>query len=184
EGFRIWKENHELVYKLLVHAVGDKTNAERLGLDLRKGVLLTGPIGCGKTCLMNLIRFFRKTDRYIMKSCREISFEFIRDGYEVIQRYSTQSFFIYQTKKKPRAHCFDDLGTEQNLKYYGNECNVMAEILLSRYELFIYQGMMTHLTSNLSAGEIENYYGNRVRSRMRQMFNQLSFDKNSKDKRV
>ncbi len=34
------------------------------------------------------------------------------------------------------SNCFDDLGTEKNLKYYGNECNVMAEILLSRYDIF------------------------------------------------
>ena len=60
----------------------------------------------------------------------------------------------------------------------------MAEILLSRYDLFVHHGMMTHLTTNLSASEIEQAYGNRVRSRMREMFNLVAFDKTAQDKRV
>lgn len=47
----------------------------------------------------------------------------------------------------------------------------MGEILLSRYELFTSQKMITHITTNLSANEIEQAYGNRLRSRMREMFN-------------
>ena len=86
---------------------------------------------------------------------------------------------IQNIKKK----CFDYLGTENNLKYYGNECNVMAEILLSRYDIFTSKKIQTHITTNLSASEIENVYGNRVRSRMREMFNLIAYDKNIKDKR-
>lgn len=36
--------------------------------------------------------------------------------------------------------------------------------------------MITHATTNLSASELEDYYGNRVRSRMREMFNLIAFD--------
>ena len=82
-----------------------------------------------------------------------------------------------------KSYCFDDLGIEGNLKYYGNECNVMAEILLSRYDLFVSQKIITHITTNLSASEIEELYGNRIRSRMREMFNLISFDKDAPDKR-
>ena len=63
-------------------------------------------------------------------------------------------------------------------------CYVMAEILLSRYDLFVSKGMLTHATTNLSASELEERYGNRVRSRMREMFNLVAVDKNSGDKRV
>jgi DNA replication protein DnaC len=42
---------------------------------------------------------------------------------------------------------------------------------------------MTHVTTNLSASELERFYGDRVRSRMRQMFNLIAFDKDSIDKR-
>jgi DNA replication protein DnaC len=57
-----------------------------------------------------------------------------------------------------------------------------VEIMLSRYEYFISQKKITHLTTNLSASELESYYGNRVRSRLREMFNLISFGV-SKDKR-
>lgn len=117
--------------------------------------------------------------KFSVKPCRDISFEFIQDGYEVIHKYSKGK--LYQSE--PKTICFDDLGTENNLKYYGNECNVMAEILLSRYDIFTAKKIQTHITTNLSASEIENVYGNRVRSRMREMFNLIAYDKTIKDKR-
>jgi len=82
---------------------------------------------------MTLFKYFAQTkNKYFVKSCRDISFEFIQDGYEVIHRYSKGK--LYQSTYK--LICFDDLGTENNLKYFGNECNVMAEIILSRYVFF------------------------------------------------
>ncbi|MGE4587257.1 MAG: hypothetical protein AB7D05_07945 [Mangrovibacterium sp.] len=81
------------------------------------------------------------------------------------------------------VYCFDDLGVKQPLKYFGNDCQVMAEIILSRYELFVSKGMLTHVTTNLSASELEARYGTRVRSRLREMYNMVAFDKDSGDKR-
>ncbi len=177
--FRIHEEDYEIIFKLIVYFVGDKLNAEKLGLELQKGILLTGPIGCGKTSLMNLMRFVPPPERnHIMKTCRDVSFEFIQEGYEVIWRYSRMSFNNGHSK----IYCFDDLGTEQSLKYFGNECNVMGEVLLSRYEYFSTQKMLTHLTTNLSASEIEGIYGNRVRSRLRETFNLVNLV--SGDKRL
>lgn len=57
------------------------------------------------------------------------------------------------------------------MNYWGNNCNVMGEVLLSRYDLFISSKMITHVTTNLNSQELEVLYGNRLRSRMRAMFN-------------
>jgi energy-coupling factor transporter ATP-binding protein EcfA2 len=142
--------------------------------------LLTGPIGCGKTSLMNLMKYLTATEyKFFVKPSRDISFEFIHDGYQIIHKYSIGK--LYQSE--PRTYCFDDLGTENNLKYFGNECNVMAEILLSRYDLFISKKLQTHITTNLSATEIEKHYGNRVRSRLREMVNLIAYNKSTPDKR-
>lgn len=51
----------------------------------------------------------------------------------------------------------------------------MAEVLLSRYDLFVSNKMLTHVTTNLNSEELEGIYGNRIRSRMREMFNLIYF---------
>ncbi|WP_238929391.1 P-loop NTPase family protein [Flavobacterium pokkalii] len=117
--------------------------------------------------------------KFSVKPCRDISFEFIQDGYQIIHKYSIGKLY----ESQPKTICFDDLGVENNLKYYGNECNVMAEILLSRYDLFISKKLLTHITTNLSASEIETHYGNRVRSRLREIGNLIAFDRSAIDKR-
>jgi DNA polymerase III delta prime subunit len=178
--FSIQEEDHELISKLLAYVLKNEEIAEKQNISLNKGILLSGPVGCGKTTLMTLLRLFQPGDnRYVMKSCRNVSFEFIQEGYSVILEYSRHSY----NYEIPRMYCYDDLGTENSLKYYGNDCNVMAEIILSRYDHFVANKMITHLTTNLNSSEIESIYGIRVRSRMREMFNLISFDKASKDKR-
>ena len=168
------------IQKLICYFLKDEVMATNFNLDLSKGILLSGPVGCGKTTLMTLMRNAAKqNNNFIMKTCRDISFEFIKEGYQTIQKYSNGNNSYNEYKN----YCFDDLGVETNLKYYGNECNVMAEIILSRYDIFISKQVITHITSNLSATEIESAYGNRVRSRLREMLNLIAFDENSVDKR-
>ncbi len=184
EHFLILPEDYEVVHKLLTWFLQDEKQAQQFGINLNKGILLTGPIGCGKTSLISLMRILvPQQQRFGIKSCREITFNFIKDGYDIIQRYSSYAYNNTTNPPQPHTHCFDDLGAESTLKYYGNQCNVMGEILLSRYDHFINNHMVTHATTNLSASELEDYYGNRVRSRMREMFNLIAFDGGAKDKR-
>ena len=178
--FKIIETDYPIVYKLIAYFLKDEPTCFQYNINLNKGLLLSGPIGCGKTSLMNLMKYLAQTEnKFSVKPCRDISFEFIQDGYEVIHRYSKGK--LYQAE--PRTYCFDDLGTENNIKYFGNECNVMAEILLSRYDLFIAKKLQTHITTNLSASEIEKNYGNRVRSRLRELCNLIAFVNVAKDKR-
>ncbi|MES2573797.1 MAG: ATPase [Bacteroidota bacterium] len=180
QSFKIHPEDKPTIYKLLIYAIRDQENALTLGLDLNKGILLSGPVGCGKTAIMHLIKpfLYAKYD-YKIKTTREVSFEFAKNGFEALQPYTQKSSHQHRLS----GYCFDDLGAEQQIKHFGNDCNVMAEILISRYEQFIENNSITHITTNLSASELENCYGNRVRSRMREMFNLIAFDGETKDKR-
>ena len=178
--FKILETDYPIIYKLIAYFLKDEVTCFQYNINLNKGILLSGPIGCGKTSIMNIMKYLTPTEhKFFVKPCRDISFEFIQDGYQIIHKYSKGKLYEYE----PKTICFDDLGTESNLKYYGNECNVMAEILLSRYDVYIAKRIQTHITTNLSASEIETQYGNRVRSRMRELFNLIAYDNNSKDKR-
>lgn len=180
DNFKIWDDDIPIITTLLIYFLKDEIMAKTIEIDLNKGILLLGPIGCGKTTIMNLLRYVPQEDRkFVLKPTREISFEFIKEGYQVIQRYSSSN----KLQNNSKNYCFDDLGIENNLKYFGNECNVMGEILLSRYDLFINKKIITHITTNLSASEIEAAYGNRVRSRLRAMLNLIAFNPITKDKR-
>lgn len=178
--FKILETDYPIIYKLIAYFLKDEQSCFQLNINLTKGILLTGPVGCGKTSILNIMKYLTPIEhKFFLKPTRDISFEFIQDGYEIIHRYSKGK--LYQSD--PKIYCFDDLGTENNLKYFGNECNVMAEILLSRSDLFTAKKIQTHITTNLSATEIENYYGNRVRSRLREMVNLIAYDKTTPDKR-
>lgn len=145
-----------------------------------KGLMLIGGVGCGKTTLMKSFEWNPKAS-YAVKSCNEISELFAASkgkdggGYEAIKflkgLMNGQRNDFNQTDY---GICFDDFGTETVKKHFGNESNVMEEILLARYqkkELWKY----THITTNLNAKDIIDNYGERVASRMREMFHQIPF---------
>lgn len=180
DHFTIIENDHSVIYRLIAYFLRDQETAFRYNMTLHKGIILSGPVGCGKTSLLNIMKYLTPAGhKFSVKPCRDISFEFIKDGYQVIDKYANGRLYT----SDPKIYCFDDLGVENNLKYYGNECNVMAETLLSRYDIFISKRIPTHITTNLSASEIEQHYGIRVRSRLREMCNLIAFENKVKDKR-
>lgn len=192
--FKIHKEDEEIILKLCTYMIQDAEGCKKLGIDLHKGILLSGPVGCGKTSLMKLLpHFVPHIRKFEIIPARNLTFQFNNEGFKVIEQYGNNNFY-----------CFDDLGVEPTGRHFGKDCNVMGEILISRYDLFIKHHSnvsfrvghlersretrninlgLTHVTTNLNAHELEDRYGNRVRSRMRELFNLIAFDKESRDKR-
>ncbi len=185
-NFVIDATNQPVLEAVLAYFAGDEDLCQKRGVNLQKGLFLLGPVGCGKTSMMQWFA----PQRFQMVATRDIARKFIREGHAVLERYGAQSF-----RKKhlgygpmvqydqPLTYCFDDLGVEQSAKHFGNNCNVMAEIILDRYDQFIRYGMLTHMTTNLNAQELEKLYGERVRSRLREMFNLISFPAKAPDRR-
>jgi predicted ATPase len=87
--FKILESDHPIIYKLIAYFLKDEQRCFQYGINLNKGILLSGPVGCGKTSLMNLMKHLTPTGhKFSVKPCRDISFEFIQNGYEIIHKYS------------------------------------------------------------------------------------------------
>lgn len=181
---KFWKmdsQNSEIVTDICHYFAADS----KFSKDLNKGLMLIGGVGVGKSTLMD---FFKKNQvaSYRLISCRDIESDFSSQGEKSVQ-YCSYNVHV-ATNSDPFGHqeigfCFDDLGTEANAKHYGKEKNVMAEIILNRYDNRL-DYRSTHITTNLTAEELKTQYGSRVTDRMREMFNLIIFPKSANSRRV
>ena len=150
KAFKILEEDRGILSKLCHYFIKDEDYCKKYDIDVNKGVLLSGPVGCGKTSLMILLKYIVPLQRpYALIPSRNIVFGFNHLGYKTIEDYGCRQFF-----------CFDDLGIEPAGRFYAKDCNVLGEIMLSRYELFVNHKIKTHATTNLNASELEKLYGN------------------------
>lgn len=181
QALEIDEDNQSIIENLCFYFSGDS----RFRGDLNKGLMLLGGVGVGKTTLMH---FFSRNQiqSYRVMSCREIEQRFSTEGDSFIG-YCSYNITI-ATNADPFGHqaiglCFDDLGTEANAKHYGKEKNVMADIILNRYDNKLPYSA-THITSNMTIENIESNYGPRVKDRMREMFNLITFGTTTKSRRI
>jgi len=183
ENFELHEEDLTIILQLIAYTIKDEKVAYDLSVDLKKGILLVGPVGCGKTSLMNIMRYLVLPSgaRFRVRSCRDIAFEFSQEGIPSLHPYAKGS--LTRGTYEPITYCFDDLGLENETQHFGNRCLVMGEIILCRYDFYHHFGMLTHITTNLNSIEIEKVYGLRVRSRLREICNLLAFPADSPDKR-
>lgn len=148
-------------------------NAGILNPTLEKGICLAGVFGVGKSWLMKL---FQKNQRqvYFIRNAKQIAKEYEVDGAAASEQYENKfknpgndmDVFLQPFS----GLCIDDLGTEDIKKHYGNQSNVIGDLIELRYHKGNV-GPFLHATTNLTSEQIEQYYGGRVRSRMREIFN-------------
>ena len=180
------KWNQDMIHDLCLYFSGDSRFEEKDNRKLHKGLLIYGGIGCGKTTLMKVF-MENQVASYMVKDCTVISEEYQKNGVSHIQQYV--SLFSNGLIGRKYGHtdtlglCFDDLGIEDDKKHFGNENNVMRDIITKRYFNLDKLKGKTHITTNLTMDEIEKFYGKRVRSRLRQMCNLLAFPVDAPDRR-
>lgn len=174
-----------LLNMLACYFSGDKF-FEQGDLTFKKGLALFGGVGVGKTTLMEMF-IENHIQSYTVIPCKKISNRYQEDGAEYLEKYYSPTKIAEGGNRfghKELGFCFDDLGTETiPAKYFGNDKNVMAELLLERYTNRNIPFNQTHLTTNLTVAEIEQRYGTRFRDRMREMFNMIEFPVEAKSRR-
>src|ERR1035437_4466266 len=126
-SFSLYHDDAEVVLKLIIWAIKDEELAVLHNINLDKGILLAGPVGCGKTSLIKLARYFLPYfKRHPLISCRNVAHDYAANGYPVITRYTKNSFHTwgslpqYPDGPLPLPICFDDLGLETEVQYFGN----------------------------------------------------------------
>ncbi|WP_289644968.1 hypothetical protein [Maribacter aestuarii] len=125
-------------------------------ISLRKGLLVFGSYGTGKTSSFRIIQ--NMSEQY---GLRTLWFPII-SAQEVVDRYNAErnkdDIIQYYSKG---TFLFDDLGSEtvgNNVYQYGKE-DIFVRILLDRYRNFETRGTKTYITTNLDYSQIEHRYG-------------------------
>lgn len=187
-GFVIDKSNTRPI-KLLCMYFADDVRFEQAieGYSLKKGLMLIGNTGCGKTQLMELLSRNSKAC-FTRHDCADISREFSAEGsggVAVIDHYASNNRAVNPDHSQGHeflGRFFDDLGSEGVGKHFGNTVNVMEQIIQERYKS--YQHHLTHFTTNLTPEELRERYGQRVFSRLNEMCNVIIFPASSVDWRM
>ena len=130
-----------------------------LKFSFQKGLLITGDSGVGKTETLKAVK------NNPIKPLQIVSTVW------VTQVVKASGDFILPDNK---IVVLDDVGCEPiPIKHYGTDIRWFADLIESRY---IGQTDYSNLiiTTNLDGDKIEQLYGYRIRSRLRQMFNIIS----------
>lgn len=164
-GFVVDSSIKELMNNLYYYVNDDAKGS----LDIKKGILLWGDIGTGKSTIIRitgeLLRF--KGNGYKTVNCSWLTTQYAHIGLEAL---NSSTYNEVDMTYKPVNRAFDELGREPiPARHYGNELNVMQYVFQCRYELR--DMVKTFATTNLRPDSIEKIYGTYIADRINEMFN-------------
>jgi hypothetical protein len=146
--------NKPLIKTICFFLSEDPRFETELNFSLKKGLLIRGISGIGKTYLVNCVK-----DNKI----KPISIYSMIDISDEVREYGG-----FQAKGK--VIYLDDVGSEETVNHYGSKINWFKEFLESYY-LNSTDFSRLIISTNCNFDQIQEKYGFRVRSRMKEMFN-------------
>lgn len=194
--FEIDKDNEKVIHLLCLYYSGDErfnsetwtySNGQVMNLSLKKGIgLISSKKGTGKSILTNLFQQ-NKYRPFLKIETKNVAAMYQKDGDKAIDIHSelihiapNPDFYFYQDI----GICFDDLGFELPKNNWGSKSDVMADVLFAIYRKnqLIGDYSWFYFTSNLSGKDFEERYDDRIRDRMREMFNVITIHGESRRK--
>ncbi len=165
DNYIIDESNESEIEALIMYFYGDEQFEEFNSVfSLDKSILLMGNVGTGKTMLMRIFQrllMLKSETTFACRHIREIANMYIEDGAGVLNTWDGKDLFI------------DELGLteKENVKRWGNNANIVSEIIMHRYDKFVYDGVKTHFCTNLTEQQLASEYDPRVWSRIKEMCN-------------
>jgi len=137
--------------------------------SLKKGICLIGPNGIGKTFSFEVFQrlsSFGFVKRYFqMNDTPTVAMDIGKNGLESLAKYGNGD------------RVFNELGSEQVAKFYGNNIDSIVAIVFERD--ISTKNHRTHFTTNYDSEQLADRYGSAFFSRMRGMCNIVQFFDNS-----
>lgn len=189
--FIIDEENKATVAAFVAYFTGNIEVMKEHSIDPRKGIIIFGNPGSGKSMLFRILRdcltsespvqigerVARERDFFVRSSfltCEHMAKLYMLKGEAELHKFGQKAVAKINGEYHCHHACFDDLGAEEVRNNFGNVKEVMVDLINERYDLFLSHGLKTHFTTNLNPDQIEKRYSTRVRSRLKHMCNVLS----------
>lgn len=169
----IWKPEFAMQFNAIVNWIaGIPCDIDCNPILPNRGLWFAGNPGTGKSTLMRAIqRYCAITSDYrsphlpqvmVWRHAKDITSEYAEKGAIALAQFSEEI----------KTLIIDDLGSEDiETKHYGNDKNVIEEILSRRYD----RNLMTMVTTNITTKQVESFYKVRIYDRVREMFNIIEF---------
>lgn len=157
-----WTERHPVSHNWAVDYLIRWTNGQTT-----KGAAIFGPVGTGKTLFLSALQ----------GRCGRIR---TAEAWARLLRENSDAFWA-ECSATPawdnlRYFLLDDVGAEPLVNAFGNKTCVVSEIILARYGAWCRDPRLKlFITSNLSAEEFRNRYGDRIVSRVRSCCETVAF---------
>lgn len=165
----VHEENKPLIKALCLLLSNDERYEKELNFSFKKGLLIRGVSGLGKTFLVKCLER-HELNPILVLSTIEINEEIKEEGEFIIELRNNKIIYL------------DDIGTEEaTVNHYGSKISFFKNFIEKIYLRNKSFGKIIAST-NMNFKQIGEKYGFRVESRMREMFNVI--DISGKDMRT
>ena len=135
------------------------------------GIIIYGNTGTGKTLIFELLR------RVI--NPKDSQYFLIRNTLDIVLNFNIEGHASFRHHDKFNM-MYDDLGNENKGVFYGDDVDVFEKLIQFRYDLYRSKQLRTFFTTNLTQDELQEKYGPRVWSRLKEMCSHVILDDGDK----
>lgn len=186
--YKVDAQCHGIIKLLHYYAIGDERfekmpdkwqfkvdgNVIQKKLSLRKGILLFGNVGSGKTDLLRILNMYNRylNSPFTFKTgvVWKYADAYRSSGAPAFDKITFGNYMFDELCLTDQQTC---LPAKEKAQYMGNWILAGEEVIRLRYEDALPRGFVTHFTTNEKPDKLKEAYGERAFSRLVQMCNMI-----------